>query len=197
MEQGPMPTRNISLTPEQDSFIDEMLKSGEYRNASEAVRDAIRTLQQRRAIDALKLERLRQSIDAGLADLDRGEFSEVGDEGLDAVLDDLAEPARSAERILGQRRDEFLALCRRYHVHRLELFGSAATGEDRPSESDLDFLVEFETLPPASYADTYFGLMEGLEQLFGRPVDLVVASAVRNPYFRASVERTKALLYAA
>jgi antitoxin ParD1/3/4 len=51
-----MPTRNISLTPEQDAFIDEMLKAGEYRNASEAVRDAIRALQQRRAMDALKFE---------------------------------------------------------------------------------------------------------------------------------------------
>jgi predicted nucleotidyltransferase len=92
---------------------------------------------------------------------------------------------------------ELAALCRRYRVRRLELFGSAAVGEDRPGESDVDFLVEFETLPPGSYADTYFGLMEALERLLGRPVDLVVASTVRNPYFRASVERTKTLLYAA
>ena len=102
-----------------------------------------------------------------------------------------------AERILGPRRGELAALCRRYRVRRLELFGSAAAGVDRPGESDLDLLVEFETLPPGSYADTYFGLMEALERLFGRPVDLVVASAVRNPYFRASIERTKTLLYAA
>ncbi len=59
-------------TPEQDAFRDEMLKTGEYHNASEAVRDAIRALQQRRALDALKLERLRQCIDAGIADLDNG-----------------------------------------------------------------------------------------------------------------------------
>ena len=65
-----MPTRNIILTPEQDAFIDEMLDAGEYRNASEAMRDAIRALRQRRAMDALKLERLRQSIDTGLADLE-------------------------------------------------------------------------------------------------------------------------------
>ena len=72
-----MPTRNISLTPKQDAFIDEMLKTGEYRNASEALRDAIRALQQRRAMDALKLERLRRSIDTGLADLERGDYEEV------------------------------------------------------------------------------------------------------------------------
>jgi antitoxin ParD1/3/4 len=73
-----MPTRNISLTPEQNAFI-EMLKAGEYRNPSEALRDAIRALQQRRAMDALKLERLRRSIDAGLADLERGDYEEVDD----------------------------------------------------------------------------------------------------------------------
>jgi antitoxin ParD1/3/4 len=62
-----MPTRNISLTPDQDAFTEEAVKSGEYQNASEAVRDALRALQQRRREDALKLETLRQQIDAGIA----------------------------------------------------------------------------------------------------------------------------------
>ena len=85
-----MPTRNISLTPEQDTFIDEMLEKGEYRNASEAMRDAIRALQQRRAEEALKLDKLRLAIQQGLAALDRGGYTEVEDEDLDAYLDDLA-----------------------------------------------------------------------------------------------------------
>jgi antitoxin ParD1/3/4 len=89
-----MATRNISLTPEQDAFIEEMLKSGEYRNASEAVRDAIRALQLRRAEEALKLEKLRLSIKQGLAALDRGNYTEVEDEDLDAYLDDLATRSR-------------------------------------------------------------------------------------------------------
>lgn len=87
-----MPTRNISLTSEQDAFIDEVLKAGEYRNASEAMRDAIRALQQRRAEEALKLDRLRLSIKAGAAALDRGDYTEVEDEDLDAYLDGLAAP---------------------------------------------------------------------------------------------------------
>jgi antitoxin ParD1/3/4 len=88
-----MPTRNISLTPEQDAFIDEMLKAGVYRNASEAMRDAIRALQHRRAEEALKLDKLRLSIRQGIAALERGELTEVKDENLDAYLDDLAAPA--------------------------------------------------------------------------------------------------------
>jgi antitoxin ParD1/3/4 len=90
-----MPTRNISLTAEQDAFIDEMLNAGEYRNASEAMGDAIRALIERRAMAALKLERLRRSIDAGLADIDRGDYQEVDDADLEAWLDRLGDPARS------------------------------------------------------------------------------------------------------
>ena len=90
-----MPTRNISLTPEQDAFIDRMLEAGEYRNASEAMRDALRALRQRRAMDELRLERLRQSIDGGLSDLDRGDYEDVDDAALEAWLDRVADPARS------------------------------------------------------------------------------------------------------
>jgi antitoxin ParD1/3/4 len=91
-----MPTRNISLTPEQDAFIEEAVKSGEYQNASEAVRDALRALQQRRREDILKLEALRRQIDAGVDALERGEFTEVTDAELDVYLDGLA--ARSGKR---------------------------------------------------------------------------------------------------
>ncbi len=97
---------------------------------------------------------------------------------------------------LEQQRPELEALCRRYGVHRLELFGSGATGLETPGESDLDFLVEFGPLLPGSYADAYFGLLESLEQLFGRPVDIVVGSAIRNPYFLKAIEGNRTLLYA-
>ena len=100
------------------------------------------------------------------------------------------------DEILGQKA-ELEQICRRYRVQRLELFGSAVSGRYRQGESDLDFLVEFEPLPIGAYADAFFGLLETLEDLFSRPVDLVVASAVKNPYLRESIESNKALLYAA
>lgn len=90
-----MPKRTISLTPEQDAFIDEMIAAGDYGDASEAMRDAVRALQMRRALDALKRERLRDSIDAGLADLDRGDFEEIDDADLEAWFDRIADPAHS------------------------------------------------------------------------------------------------------
>jgi predicted nucleotidyltransferase len=98
---------------------------------------------------------------------------------------------------IDQHRAELSELCRSYRVLSLSLFGSATRTDFDPDRSDYDFLVEFEALPPGQYADAYFGLIEALEQLLGRPVDLVVSSAIKNPYFRQSVEQTRALLYAA
>ena len=63
--------------------------------------------------------------------------------------------------------------------------------------SDPDFPVEFQSLPAGAYADAYFGLLEALERLFGSPVDLVVDSAIRNPFFRQRVEETRTQIYAA
>jgi len=88
-----MPTRNVNLTDEQNAFVEELVRSGAYQNASEAMRDAVRALQQRRAEDALKLEALRAQVAVGLADLGRGAADEVGDAALDAFLDRLAAPA--------------------------------------------------------------------------------------------------------
>ena len=87
-------------------------------------------------------------------------------------------------------------LCRRFGVHHLEVFGSAATSVFQDTTSDLDFLVKFEN-PGRGIADRFFGLQESLQALFGRPVDLVVEPAMKNPYFRESVDKTRALLYAA
>jgi antitoxin ParD1/3/4 len=93
-----MPTRNISLTPEQDAFVDSVVKSGEYQNASEAVRDALRALQQRRREDALKLKSLRLQIKAGVEALDRGDFVEVDAEDLEGYLDGLTATSGSRRR---------------------------------------------------------------------------------------------------
>ena len=99
--------------------------------------------------------------------------------------------------VIGEQTAELEQLCLRYNVLRLDLFGSAVTSQYQPEESDLDFVVEFQSLPEGAYADTYFGLLEALERLFGKPVDLVVSSAIKNPYFRQSIEETKRLIYEA
>src|SRR5580693_8801954 len=99
--------------------------------------------------------------------------------------------------LIEEKRPELERICCRRHVKCIELFGSAARDDFDPQHSDLDFLVTFRTLAPGQHADSYFGLLEDLETLFGRPVDLVVATAIKNPYFRQAVESTKTLVYAA
>jgi antitoxin ParD1/3/4 len=84
-----MPTRNISLTAEQDAFVQEVVEAGEYQNASEAVRDALRVLQQRRKEDSLRLKALRAQIKVGIDALDRGDFAVVEDADLEEYLERL------------------------------------------------------------------------------------------------------------
>ena len=93
-------------------------------------------------------------------------------------------------------RDALTDLCLQYQVRSLEVFGSAATGKLR-DDSDLDFLVDFRPTDSMSLADQYFALLEALEELFGRKVDLLTRRSLRNPYFVDSVEKTRQLLYAA
>ena len=89
------------------------------------------------------------------------------------------------------------AICERRGVIRLWLFGSAASEGFDTETSDLDFLVEFSAMPPGAKADSFFGLQEDLQTLFGMPVDLVEPGPIRNPYFLKSVEQTRVKLYEA
>ena len=98
---------------------------------------------------------------------------------------------------LEQYREQIADLCRRFRVLRLELFGSAASNRFDANRSDVDFLVDFEPLAEGEHADAYFGLLESLESLLARPVDLVMTRAIRNHYFLEAIEPTRTLVYAA
>jgi uncharacterized protein len=96
------------------------------------------------------------------------------------------------------KRRELKALCERYGVERLALFGSALRDDfDAEKKSDLDFSVVFSPMSPQGHAEAYFGLLEDLERLFERRVDLVEIEAVRNPYLRRSIEEVQETVYAA
>ena len=96
-----------------------------------------------------------------------------------------------------EHRQELQAICRRFHVARLDIFGSAAEHDTDREAADLDFLVEFERSEFMSLADQYFGLLRALQELFDRDVDLLTPRSLRNPHFIQEVERTKRRVYAA
>ncbi len=82
--------------------------------------------------------------------------------------------------VVSSRLDALAELCRRFHVRRLEVFGSAARGDDfDPARSDADFLVEFESDVKLDIT-TLLDVQEALEQVIGRPVDLVERQAVEE-----------------
>jgi uncharacterized protein len=97
---------------------------------------------------------------------------------------------------INNARLQIAALCRRFEVARLDLFGSATTDAFDPAASDFDFLVEFTTAGRGHAFDNYFGLKEALSELLGRPVELVTRSSIRNPVFKTEVERTAKVIYA-
>lgn len=97
--------------------------------------------------------------------------------------------------LIGEHFAELEALCCRYGVRQLEVLGSVVSGAFDPATSDLDFLVEFEPPVGLGYADRYFGLQKALETLFGQPVDLVVTSGVKNPYFLQSIHANRNVVY--
>jgi predicted nucleotidyltransferase len=94
-------------------------------------------------------------------------------------------------------RTELAALCRRYRVNTLVVFGSAADGTYEPARSDLDFLVNFLPIDKGEIAPDYFGLLHALEDLFRCRIDLVMEKAIRNPYFRRGINQGRQLVYAA
>ncbi len=98
--------------------------------------------------------------------------------------------------LVERKKDKLVALCQKYDVKTMHLFGSVCTSNFTP-ESDIDILISFKEVSIDKYTDNYFELHYELEKLFKRKVDLITENALSNPYFIESVEATKQLLYAA
>ncbi len=100
--------------------------------------------------------------------------------------------------LITERRAELEALCRKFNVARLEVFGSAARGDDfDPARSDADFLVEFKPMGGLPPLEEFFGLKSALMALLERPVDLVEPAAIKNPFILKAINATRVTVYAA
>ncbi len=94
--------------------------------------------------------------------------------------------------------DKIIALCKKYKVAKLWVFGSILTPRFN-DESDVDFSVNFDAdkinREGLDWADIFFDFMHELEELFGRRIDLVCDDAVKNTVFRKELDSTKQLIY--
>lgn len=92
-----MPTRNVVLTDHQTRFVEELVNSGRYQNASEVLREGLRLVEQREAEDELRLAALREAAQIGIADFEAGRFTELdSDEAIEAHLAELLPDAIAA-----------------------------------------------------------------------------------------------------
>lgn len=89
------------------------------------------------------------------------------------------------------------AICRKYSVKRLRLFGSALRDDWDPETSDFDFLVEFGEPETMGAFDQLMGFVLDMEGVLGRRVDVVDWNAAKNPFFRRNAERETREIYAA
>lgn len=76
------------------------------------------------------------------------------------------------------------------------MFGSAVSGRFT-ADSDIDFVVEFEPMDPFQVKRAYFALVDALESLLGREVDLLTPASIRNPYLQRIVDAERDVIYAA
>lgn len=95
----------------------------------------------------------------------------------------------------GIDKDSIERICSSNGVEHLFLFGSAKN--DLVTANDLDFVVEFKRMTPAEHVEAYFGLLESLVSMFGKPIDLVERRSVRNPYFLQELKETMVPVYEA
>ena len=89
---------------------------------------------------------------------------------------------------------DIFKLCESHKVRSLYAFGSVLTDNYRP-ESDIDLIVDFANIPVEDYADNYFDFKFSLQDILHRPIDLLEEKAIKNPYFRQTINQQKQLVY--
>lgn len=98
--------------------------------------------------------------------------------------------------LIEEKLPEVRALCEKYYVKRLAVFGSVAKGTFDPEKSDIDFVVEFDPEPdPLVRGRQWWDFWAALRKLFGRDVDLVERKAIINPYFLQVLDLTERPIY--
>ncbi len=97
-------------------------------------------------------------------------------------------------KLIDKHMEKLKELCHKYKVSKLYVFGSFVKG-NFTNKSDIDLIVLFEDVKLEDYADNYFDFKYSLEDIFNRKVDLLEEKAIKNPFFKKSIEKTKRLIY--
>jgi putative addiction module CopG family antidote len=166
---------SIALPSYMLAMVKQAVEGGDYASSSEVVREALREWKARRAASGVKT-----------AETPRPARSRSAQERTDRAV---------GLSLINERRRKLNTLCRRYAVRRLALFGSALREDFDPATSDLDVTVEFGKPRGRSAERQYFDFKTALEELFGRPVDLVELAAMPDSRLKRYIERSQVPVY--
>lgn len=97
-------------------------------------------------------------------------------------------------KLIDEHIDQIKKLCQVNDVKRLFAFGSITTGKFN-KDSDIDMIVDIQESDPINYSDKYFNLKFKLQSLLGRSIDLLEQKAIKNPFLKQEIDRTKVLVY--
>ena len=158
------------------AMVKQAVEGGDYASSSEVVREALREWKARRAASGMKAAQTRRPASRNPS----------GQERTDRAV---------GLTLINARRRKLNTLCRRYAVLRLALFGSALRDDFDPATSDLDVTVEFGKPRGRSLERQYFDFKKSLEELFGRPVDLVELAAMPDSRLKRYIERSQVPVY--
>ena len=96
--------------------------------------------------------------------------------------------------IVDKNINKLIKLCKKHKVAKLWVFGSVIT-DKFTKESDVDLIVTFDNVDLQNYADNYYDFKFSIEELFNRKIDLLEEKAIKNPFFKKSINYSKELIY--
>lgn len=96
--------------------------------------------------------------------------------------------------LLETYKEQIQRLCENHKVKALYSFGSVNTTRFT-QDSDVDLMVDFETNDPFEYTDNYFDLKFELERILDRQIDLLESKAIKNPFLKENIDKSKVLIY--
>jgi len=99
------------------------------------------------------------------------------------------------EKFIRTNRKAFESLCEAHRVDTLYAFGSSITARFNQDISDIDLLVSLTVIDPLEKEKILLSLCTDLEIFFDRKVDLLTPESIRNPFYKATIDRTKKLMY--
>lgn len=167
---------SIALSAELAALVRQAVDAGDYASTSEVVREALREWKARRVSSARFVAETPAT------------YRTVNPEGPAPATPDGLALVQSQYRALG-------ALCRRFQVSRLHVFGSALRSDFDLATSDLDVTAEFGEPCGMTLERQYFDFKSALESLFGRPVDVVELSAMPDSRLKRAIECSQVAVY--